>query len=179
MGIMFTGQNHQCFNRLLCNFKVRKQIAAENLCFYEIVLIMVDGTLAKVSRNHEANAEVLLPHKVAKTESRWCEVGLCSRILSTLKGTMSVGEEEREKKEERPRHCRPWTVIDGAGRYLLTLLRTIEQFIISVCFSLTLYATYSVIFIHSGGEKHSLFFFLVCAVAVEVSVTPPTADGFW
>lgn len=103
MGIMFTGQNHQCFNRLLCNFKVRKQIAAENLCFYEIVLIMVDGTLAKVSRNHEANAEVLLPHKVAKTESRWCEVGLCSRILSTLKGTMrlSVGEQEREREERR------------------------------------------------------------------------------
>lgn len=69
--------------------------------------------------------------------------------------------EERRIKKSKTRHCRPWHVIDGAARYLLIppplsfppFPPCAEQFIISVCFSLTLYATYSIIFIQSAVAK--------------------------
>lgn len=74
-------------------------------------------------------------------------------------------------KKSKTRHCRPWHVIDGAARYLLIpLTLCAEQFIISVCFSLTLYATYSIIFIQSAEARNSLSFETTLLLSIKQNI---------
>lgn len=58
------------------------------------------------------------------------------------------------------RRRKAWRVIAGRGTWSMalpvissSLSSSMEQFIISVCFSLTLYATYSIIFIQSAEQE--------------------------